>query len=312
MEEASTAVGAVMAALAIFFVGLRFYARHYMKASYEWDDWLVLMALIFMLATDILVICALSADPDGPEKASDEDAIYTPEDVLYTQLSFVATGLYFTIAAATKLSILLLYNRLFFASSSFHRQFLVLFILVISYWIGCTVADFLNCIPIKYTWINSLADPRYCFNYNIYWFATGLCEAFLDLLIIAMPIGVVLEMRLSIRQKLAVGSVFILGAFAILSGLLKTIFGYVPGSRQPSFERVSLWATVHCGTGIICACLPVCWPLFVRLGKFRLRTWLSNSISSIDSPSQAGDQSQQGNIFNNFTAPGWKQTFRNL
>lgn len=63
----------------------------------------------------------------------------------------------------------------------------------------------------KYTWINSLADPRYCINYNIYWFATGVCEASLDLLILLMPIGVVVRLQLSTGKKIAVGSVFLVG-----------------------------------------------------------------------------------------------------
>lgn len=63
----------------------------------------------------------------------------------------------------------------------------------------------------EYTWINSLADPRYCFNYNIYWFATGICEAFIDSLIFIIPIRAVLGLQLKPKQKFAVASVFMLG-----------------------------------------------------------------------------------------------------
>ncbi|KAI0898906.1 hypothetical protein F4806DRAFT_317858 [Annulohypoxylon nitens] len=283
-NDTETAVGAVMAALAIIAVGLRFYTRHSKKAGLKWDDWLVLVGLLCMIATDILVIFANSANPNGAEVASgitDTDG-YSPADITYTKLSFIATIVYFAISSATKLSILLLYNRLFSVDASFRRQIIFLCAAVICWWLGCTLADILNCIPMEYTWINSLSDPRYCFNYNIYWFATGICEAFLDLLILLMPIGVITRLQLSTTKKFAVGSVFLVGVMVILSGLIKTGYGYVPHNRQPSFSKTALWTTVHSGTGIICACLPVCWPVFVSLknGRAIVRRLESIGITS--------------------------------
>lgn len=157
---------------------------------------------------------ALAGDPSGPEAATvatDTDE-YTAANVRYTQLSYVSTVLYFTIASTMKLSILLMYNRLFSVSRSFRRQIAILFGIVIGFWIGCTVANLLDCVPIEYTWINSLADPRYCFNYNIFWFASGICEAFIDVMIIMLPVRVVLGLQLNRKQKIAVSSVFLLGA----------------------------------------------------------------------------------------------------
>lgn len=167
----------------------------------------------FALGNDRYVVLALTGNPTGAEAATvvTETHEYTPADVRYTKLSYIATVLYFTITSTTKLSILLMYNRLFSVSDSFRRQFIVLFGLVIIFWIGSTIADLLDCIPMEYTWINSLADPRYCFNYNIYWFASGICEAFIDLLIIIMPIRATLGLQLNRRQKIAVASVFMLG-----------------------------------------------------------------------------------------------------
>ncbi|OTA64072.1 integral membrane protein [Hypoxylon sp. EC38] len=277
-EDTNVIVGALMAILSIIIVGMRFYARRYKKAGYKWDDWLIVASLLTMIATDILAICAISANPNGPEAATEANDTheYTPEDVEYTKLSWTTTVLYFSITATTKLSILLMYHRLFSVSDAFRRQTIVLMALVIAFWFGCTLANLLNCIPMKYTWINSLADPRYCFNYNYYWFASGICEAFLDFWIILMPIRVVISLQLNRKQKIAVTSVFLLGFFVIASGLLKAILGYIPGSREPSFTRTQLWTSVHCGTGIICACLPICWPLFARIGKIHPQTWPGN------------------------------------
>ncbi|KAI0382500.1 hypothetical protein F5Y04DRAFT_252806 [Hypomontagnella monticulosa] len=289
-EDTTTAVGAVLAALSIAFVGMRFYTRRLKKADLRWDDWLILASLIIMLGVDILAICAETGHPSGAQAATEanDTSEYTPEDVRYTQLNYFALVFYFSITATTKLSVILMYRRLFFVSDSFRRQTILLGLLVIGFWIGCTIANLLDCIPIEYTWINSLADPRYCFNYNVYWFASGVCEAFIDLWIVLMPMRVVVSLRLNPRQKIAVGFVFMLGFFVVASGLLKAIFGYIPGSRQPSFIQTQLWTTVHCATGIICACLPVCWPLFKSISPATRKLW--NSISTSSRPGRSSTQ----------------------
>lgn len=105
-----------------------------------------------------------------------------------------------------------MYNRLFFVDDLFRLLNLALCSLLMCFWIGCTVATLANCVPMKYTWINSLSDPRYCFNFNIFWLSTGICEAVIDILVLFLPVKVVFGMRLGMRQKLAVVSVFLLGS----------------------------------------------------------------------------------------------------
>ncbi|KAI1130332.1 hypothetical protein F5Y10DRAFT_122127 [Nemania abortiva] len=265
-------VGVVIAALGVITVALRFYVRYKKRAGFKWDDWLILTSLLLALGTDVLVLYSNIINPTDPELGDDDD-LNSPADILFNQFSFAATVLYFSITSTTKLSILLLYNRLFSVSRKFRRQVIILSILVINYWLGSTIADLLNCIPIKYVWINGKDDPRFCFDLNIFWFATGVAEAFIDVLILLLPIGVVAKLQLSAKKKVATGSVFAVGAFVIVSGLLKAIYGFDSGSRVPAFARTRLWSTVHSGTGIICACLPVCWPVFVSLSRFRDRVW---------------------------------------
>lgn len=54
-----------------------------------------------------------------------------------------------------------------------------------------------------------------------------------------------------------------------MSDLLRVIYGYVPGSRVPSYSQAELWSSVHIGMAIVCACLPPLRPLFSRV-------WLSS------------------------------------
>ncbi|KAI1173652.1 integral membrane protein [Nemania sp. FL0916] len=271
---AETGVGATIAALVIICVGLRFYSRHHTRAGFKLDDWLILASLLLLIATDAVVVYANGLAPNVAYIASTPGIEeFGPAAALYTEISFIATVFYFLITSTTKLSILVLYNRLFSVSKLLKRQIIILSIAVVSYGIGSSVANLLNCIPLKYSWINNLDDPRYCFNYNVFWLATGVVEAVLDVFIILLPIGAVAKLQLSLRKKIAVILVYLTGLLCIVSGILKIIYGYVPGSRVPSFGNTAIWSIVHLGTGILCACLPVCWPVFVRLGNFTKRSW---------------------------------------
>ncbi|VUC25641.1 unnamed protein product [Clonostachys rosea] len=267
-DDVLTIVGAIGAILGIAAVAIRFYARHMTNNKIGWDDWCILISTIAVIGGDVLVIVANSMYPNSAEAASHNDPSYeyTEDDIHYTKLSFGATSIYFTTVSATKLSILLMYNRIFSISNSFRRQILFLILLTVAFWISTTVSNCLNCVPLKYVWINANADPRYCINYNLYWMGCGLSECAIDMLILLVPIRTISGLKLSRSKKIAVAGVFMLGIFVIISGVVKVALSYVPGSRQPNFGQTSLWSSIHISTGIIGACLPICWPVFIRLG----------------------------------------------
>ncbi|KAI2628072.1 hypothetical protein GGS26DRAFT_592218 [Hypomontagnella submonticulosa] len=268
-EDATLAVSAVVIVLAVISVALRFYTRKVTQSGLGADDWLIMAAVVATLATAALLLWGNSVDPDGlwVSENTDPSYVYTAEDVFYLKLSFASSVLYFTIAGTTKLGILVMYYRIFSVSTVFRYQLFLSAALVMSWWIGCTVATLTNCIPLEWSWINSLADPRYCFDYNIFWMASGACEIFLDVLILALPVSVISRMHFTTKQKLTVSFIFLLGGFTIITGLVKVILGYPPGSRVPSYSNTEVWTTVHTGLAIVCASLPIFRPLVRRIAR---------------------------------------------
>ena len=100
---------------------------------------------------------------------------------------------------------------------------------VIGWWFGCTVAALMNCIPFNWDW-NDPDQRRHCFNYNIFWMASGACEILLDRLILTLPIGVIMRMRLSTQRKITISMIFLLGGlyatcyFTCFTGFTLTYF----------------------------------------------------------------------------------------
>lgn len=119
--------------------------------------------------------------------------------------------LYFFITSIVKVSILLLFHRIFSVSDSFRKYIYIGLAAVIAFWIASTAVDLLNCIPLEWTWRNAHADPRYCINYNMFWMGIGVAEAVLDLYILSLPLFMVSTLRLEKGRKWGVAGIFLLG-----------------------------------------------------------------------------------------------------
>lgn len=111
--------------------------------------------------------------------------------------------------------------------------------------IATTFATIFNCWPIEWSWLNSLSPAPYCINYNIFWLIAGVIEAIFDVIIIILPVKQVMNLRLSPQKKIAVMSVFLLGACGIVTGIVKVIEGWAPGKRSPHWDKTEIWSSVH-------------------------------------------------------------------
>ncbi|KAI1441383.1 hypothetical protein F5Y02DRAFT_297316 [Annulohypoxylon stygium] len=264
--------------LAIIFVGLRFYVRAFTRAGFGYDDWFILLGVITTLIITVVLV-GNTINPNGQKvtEVTDPNYHYTKSDTLCITYSFIAAVLYFTSVSTTKLGILFMYYRIFARSSTFRYQLFFSGGLVVCWWIIASIVSITHCSPV----ITSGApdDPMYCRNFNIIWMAAGVCEIFIDTLILTLPVGVVLRMRLSPRRKLAISAIFMLGSFVIITGIVKVIQGYNPPSHSPSYSRTEIWATIHICMATICACLPIFRPLIHRVAKSSFVTKTSTILS---------------------------------
>ncbi|KAI1207916.1 uncharacterized protein F4807DRAFT_452706 [Annulohypoxylon truncatum] len=276
-----TAICAVAIVLAIIFVGLRFYIRVFTRAGLGYDDWLILLGVVTALITMVLLLVGNTIDPDGQQvtENTDPNFHYTHADTLYVTYVFSATVLYFTTVSTTKLGILAMYYRIFARNNAFRYQLFVSGGLVACWWVICTILAITECLPIEKNVQAPLNNPEYCRNFNVFWMATGVCEIFIDTLILTLPVGAVLRMSLSLRQKFAVSGIFMLGSFVIITGIVKVVLGYDPPKRSPSFSQAEIWSAIHTCMATICACLPISRPLIRRVAKSSFVTKTSTILS---------------------------------
>ncbi|PBP25969.1 integral membrane protein [Diplocarpon rosae] len=261
--KATTTASAVISALAAVAVVLRFYSRRVMKIGFKADEWWILAGFLLMLLTGVILLYGVRADPDGGEDINRDDPDFQYSlHVTYLKTSFIAATLYFSIVTAINISILYMYRRLFPVEEFFIRSQVVGALLVV-WWLVGSVLTIVSCLPFRRFWEGPSAGG-YCFDFNIYWMCMGAVEIAIDTLLLLLPVPLVLGLHLSRQQKILVLGIFALGGFVIVTGLVRVIVGYRPGSQNVAFARAELWSAVHIGTAIVCACLPTLKPLVKR------------------------------------------------
>ena len=74
------------------------------------------------------------------------------------------------------------------------------------------IAFLLSCTPISSNWAVALTEASNCENKDPTTYAFAVSSVILDALVLAVPWPMVLKLRLSVRQKITVLSVFMHGA----------------------------------------------------------------------------------------------------
>ncbi len=163
----------------------------------------------------------MQVDPDASKAVDDtriSDQLDSTPHSTYLKLSFICSILYFTIITTTKISILLLYLRIFSVNASFRLQARIVGMVVVAFWLAATIATLTICRPLEATWTFSIRGS--CFNYNIFWMVTGALEVVIDTAILTLPVRLVLGLQLSRNQKVSVLFVFLLGVLYVFFPVL--------------------------------------------------------------------------------------------
>ena len=121
--------------------------------------------------------------------------------------------LYFSNAVLTKLSLLLLYRRIFGVVKNFRYALWVSAFLVLGYWIACTVLAFAGCTPFARNYDKTV--PGTCVNLIDFFRWNGICNLLIDFLILLLPIPMVWQLKIAIKQKLVLSAIFGLGVLYV-------------------------------------------------------------------------------------------------
>ncbi|ATZ48765.1 hypothetical protein BCIN_03g09320 [Botrytis cinerea B05.10] len=252
-ELRATSVAIVL--LAVFFVVLRFISRRMNGIGIGSDDIMIYIALFFLFVAFATCMIGLHFGL-GRHTA----ALSASEIISYAKSLIAFECLYVTCVCFTKLSLLLMYRRIF-PVRSIKIGSLILGGLSVAWCISIIMVSVFQCIPMQKIWNPTLEG--HCINLKASFIGNAIPNILTDVAILALPMQQVWGLHTSVMQKTHISFVFLLGSFVIFTSIYRftTLFQFQPADITWTLATAEVWCVVESASGIMSACLPTLGPL---------------------------------------------------
>ncbi|MCJ1263640.1 hypothetical protein MMC22_003510 [Lobaria immixta] len=249
--------------VATIFVWIRLYTKVCLIKSHGWDDYTSFIAWLGLIAYSALKVKSKESGSgvhqwDLPVQRLKGWALWTN----------ITAMVYEPTISITKLSILLMYLRIFMPNRSIRTRtyyltqfiiwFNVLFYLAILIVTGC------QCVPRRKIWNPWV--PGKCVNPHALLAVTAVINLLLDFSILLLPIQSIWHLQLSPKRKLAISSVFATGLVGYVASIMRVVVSVKTYHSQDFTYTLSFtghWSYAEVVIGIVCGCAPVL-PKFFR------------------------------------------------
>ncbi|KAH6668361.1 hypothetical protein B0J14DRAFT_452413, partial [Halenospora varia] len=179
---------------------------------------------------------------------------------------YIAESFYVITLAATKISVLLLYLRIFP-----HRSFRTATSATIGMIaLSTTIIFFMtvfSCHPVAFFWNRDIRGGT-CMDVNKLAYANSAMSIIQDLLIVILPLPVLVKLNMGRKKKIGVGFMFAVGSFGCVVSMirLKSLLSF-GNSLDPSWDYVNvvIWTIVELAVAMVCSCFPAIRNLLIRI-----------------------------------------------
>ncbi|KAJ5766595.1 uncharacterized protein N7511_004211 [Penicillium nucicola] len=261
---------------------LRFISRHVSCAGIWWDDYTIAAALVFNWSMAILRWVQIAFYRNGRHFSY----VSSGDNENFLKTVLAGQIIYYSNAVLTKASLLLLFHRIFGVVRVFRWALWTSGILVIAYFIACTITAISACSPVAKFWDSSL--PGHCIDIVAFFRWNGMANMLLDFLVLCLPLPMTWRVKTTVRQKWILTGLFLLGGLVCVASVLRLVSFEVANLEDPTYTNVdsSAWSSIEQSLGIICACLPTLRPLIRRFSRSSGSSTASAGTSSSDSQSR--------------------------
>ncbi|CAI7668224.1 unnamed protein product [Penicillium crustosum] len=244
------------------FVAIRLWSRARSKSGLGLDDWTILVSSVFAVTVMAFMLAACTYG------FGQHIANITKPNRLMTmktcQLFFVSQAFYKLTMNMTKMSILMLYLRIFI-QRWFRITCYVLLVIITSYMVAAFFASVFQCTPVARAW--NKAIPGSCINITTNWYANAGFSIATDIIILTLPMYPLYKSKIILKRKIALMIVFALGAFVVVTSIVRMqTLDFSSTSPDPTYDIASsVWTMLEENVAITCACLPMMWMPLARL-----------------------------------------------
>ncbi|KAI1759531.1 hypothetical protein GGR53DRAFT_140751 [Hypoxylon sp. FL1150] len=280
-QQVADNVAAILcAAIATVALVLRLYSRTFQRFDMLADDWLMLLALLFVYGTAVITVLG------GARGAGKHIWVVNPVDISEIfKLLYSYTFVYAGSVSFTKFSILLFYRRIFKRGTKwFHIRLAFAFFLCTSYPLCIWLVMAFVCKPASQFWTQFLGTTGECIDVDTAFMVLTVVNMINDIIVLMVPIPEILQLQMSSNKKLAVCGVMLLGGFVCVASVVR-IWAFAEFINSTdltwSMAHVFLWSSIEPAVGIVSACLPSLRPLYRRAkGKLTSSGNTANAGSS--------------------------------
>ncbi|KAK3292019.1 uncharacterized protein B0H64DRAFT_446023 [Chaetomium fimeti] len=175
----------------------------------------------------------------------------------YLRFQFPIVILFWTVLWSVKAAFLALYWRLFRDLTWYRRAWFVLAVFTLLAYGGCVTTLLLSCGPDvrNFFAFNKCAGPQnvWSSNFSVY-FSTAV-DVFTDVCIMAMPLRLIYNVKVSLKQKVGLVCVFSLGFVMIVFAIIRAN----QSLAQQGFVNLTLlmtWSTLAASISVLVGTLP--------------------------------------------------------
>ncbi|CRL20045.1 unnamed protein product [Penicillium camemberti] len=250
-----------MTALGVGFVILRFLARWKKSLKPGPDDYVILAALVPFLTLVGLMLALVNYG-----MGTHSEILPMGNIIMIAKLLVIFECIYVTTIAVTKVSILLMYCRIF-PTREIRISSIILGGISIAWGMAIILVSVFQCTPIARAWDTRI--PGTCINLKASFIGNAVPNIITDILILSLPVRVVWGLHASITHRLSVIGIFLLGSFVIFTSVYRftTLFEFNPTDIAWTLGKSCTWCIVESSTGIISACMPTLRPLFLMVSS---------------------------------------------
>ncbi|PWY64259.1 integral membrane protein [Aspergillus heteromorphus CBS 117.55] len=287
LQTWATATTASVTLLAFISVCLRIISRLERKQRLWWDDWMILFSMAWNLIV-VGFIFAMISEGMGVHA----DNLPAWRIVMIAKFLLVAEILYVYNLVWTKLSILLMYYRIF--HFTYFKKWAYIIGTFVIMWVICITFLFVFiCVPVQKVWEPSL--PGHCINQVGTWVANATSTIATDLVILFLPLPQVWKLQLRLSEKFALTIAFGLGFFVVFASAYRftVLFSYTSTDSSYTLAPTVGWTAIEMSAGIVSACLPTVRPaLQLAVRKLGIQSAMPAFFRSRSSPLSKTDPTQ--------------------
>ncbi|KAI1178142.1 hypothetical protein F4777DRAFT_595229 [Nemania sp. FL0916] len=306
------AIGAVFSVLAAIPVALRFYCHlRVTRSGLGVDDWLILAAFVLALGMGLALIIGAAihalAQPSPQGQGPDDYYWVTNDAEIKTQQIFWAFLLVQTWAfGLAKLSVLFFYRRIFPS-----KAFGIITVILIVFITSCSIAFFFAFLFHCGTYFEANWAPlgylvQHCWTTTPLTDTLTVTDVVTDVFILSLPVYWVSKLNMPWTKRLAVISVFLLGAIEIGTATARLVIFFRQSTNYVAnadgiglLTTPMIWSMIEMSIAIVAACLPPIWPLISRISigymMRNIRSVLSLEFLRIPTKVYSRSGSQAGN-----------------